>query len=1442
MATYTSGSISSNSVSGSYLKFSWSRTNSGTNATINWTVTLYATQDGSYTSSGFNMSISGYNGGSVSTSSIWVQALTVVAASGATNSVSTSGSFTVYRNNSGNGGFKVSGSTSIIGSTVSFSDFWAIDQKVNYTACTAPNEISATPSIVTPSGEITVTWKGAQAGTNNAINGYTIYYRVGAEPTTSTYTGTKSASSSPASFSLSSAERGKIVYIKIVTKGSVSGYNSSISSVKASVVVNSLPGAPTVSGSSGTVAPGASLRWTVTAGSDSNSGQPLSLYYSIGSGTKNKFTSPLSLTASSTRSNSTTYNFYTYDGLEYSSATSKTITINASKPAAPTVTGSSGTVVPKASLNWTVTGTGTLYYNTSNSTSSATSFTSPKKATASSTRGSSTTYYFWAYDGVEFSNAATKVITIATLPAAPTLKNGSTALTSGGSTVISSGGSFSITATGTSVNYNSSTTTPSPGATSSTTMTIATSATSGSAYTYYFWSFNSLGEASDKVSFTVKKNKVPNTPTISIKSGIKTISGNNYFPDAGGSISLNITSGANTNYNNNTYIYYTTATTIPSTSLSKIAISGAETKTITTTLPNTTTTATYRAWVYDGLEFSSNTALTLKKLSAPTTITWGTMTINTSYALGSNYKGTNGKYAWYITACQAKHNAQVPANVTYQLAMLQTNGCTEATTAITSNLVSIKSFNAVNSNTFTTSFAYNVYNAIAEKNWNTSLSNKNVGWRIKATVDDGVNPAISTFYSISGEASKYFTVSSAPTITTSNDIFNKDWTSNVNAATISGTTLYFYQNLYVSYYKDAAMTGTPEATLKIGNTTYTPIVTINSEGTTYSSKQQIKIAFTNAISLSSNTTATLTLKLKHATAANAYKNCTISGTLKRVRDLPSISAITLPVSTYKPYEPTTGTNYSIKITNTFPNVTTSASLKSEFFIPYAVSTVNGAGFNFQIANSSGTTAQLATVTTSGTPFSDSKWQFQVPAATLFSWSNNVGSGKLWTSSQLYGNQTYKIRPIVKDYFGRIITGSYSGNGTFNFDYTPKVTFKILGNTYGTGTSESNLTTFSAYPTTGTNLKLHPDQRIKLVFSMNYKSAYPVGGISIPIKINNTLVGTFTNSTALAGETTGVTTSMKSVTFASTPSYVVGALGTGMTKTSIYCKGNFNTTSTTAYSADPLAFNSAGTTNTDIKYYYKSQPWYTPTININSVNIFSKEGTNQITLKYTMATWPTKDEITFVDTVGSSQLYLVTSVSNNPSIVNVRDYHVVLTGTSNRNFSDVQDIIARPTYIASHAYSTTFTIGTALTTNKLKTIQNLTLGGVMHATGGWYLQSRSQWFKSNTVYGRLQTPSMAFRQDNVGFFVNDDDYLGTSTTTALGTATKYHPSIGRETKGVIFVKANTNATAVVIQNVDDTSSFIYDILNGEMTLYTSASTGSSTWTQTHSINFKDGIFK
>lgn len=241
-----------------------------------------------------------------------------------------------------------------------------------YTACGAPTSVSIDQSIIAPSGTFTVRWKGASNGTNNNVSGYRVYYTItsgGTAPTTSTTTYTDSTSTTTGNteitlnITVSSATRGYKIVAGVVAKGQSSLGTSYWSGIKTggSCIINTLPNAPTINKTSVIINSGSTVSATVTAGATNDSGQTASIKYAT-STSGNKFDTTSSFSVSNV-TNNTTYYFWTYDGLEYSSTyVTLSVTINSGAPAlgTPTITAttatsanlSSGTYVPRMTLRF----------------------------------------------------------------------------------------------------------------------------------------------------------------------------------------------------------------------------------------------------------------------------------------------------------------------------------------------------------------------------------------------------------------------------------------------------------------------------------------------------------------------------------------------------------------------------------------------------------------------------------------------------------------------------------------------------------------------------------------------------------------------------------------------------------------------------------------------------------------------------------------------------------------------------------------------------------------------------------------------------------------------------------------------------------------------------------------------------------------------------------
>lgn len=208
--------------------------------------------------------------------------------------------------------------------TITITGTPTITYRESYSSCTAPTSVTASAAIQKPGGTVAISWSGASGGTNNAIVGYTVQYAVGGSSITSV-----DVTSSPYNFTIpSNVSRSAAYYFKVLTRGAAgSDWYSGLSSAQATVKVNYLPNAPAVSASPTRIKSTGSttVTFTVTAGATNNTGQTASLYYATSAtGTKEPFTSPLKKDLSAT----TTYYFWTFDGLEFSSAASATITKN----------------------------------------------------------------------------------------------------------------------------------------------------------------------------------------------------------------------------------------------------------------------------------------------------------------------------------------------------------------------------------------------------------------------------------------------------------------------------------------------------------------------------------------------------------------------------------------------------------------------------------------------------------------------------------------------------------------------------------------------------------------------------------------------------------------------------------------------------------------------------------------------------------------------------------------------------------------------------------------------------------------------------------------------------------------------------------------------------------------------------------------------------------
>lgn len=207
----------------------------------------------------------------------------------------------------------------------------------NQTSPTSPVITEEKQTIIKQNSSIIVNWTGGEDGVNVSISKYSLQLRLNSASGTQIYANSN-VSKDLNSLTISwdslteKPSRGSKIYATIQAIGSVNGYNGAVNSNQVAVI-NSLPSAPSVTQSSTSLGVSTSIIFNITVGTDKDSSQTLSTYFSLdGGSTKKKITTTsLEITSSTTEgggvnSGTNTILFYTYDGLEYSSPTSKTFT------------------------------------------------------------------------------------------------------------------------------------------------------------------------------------------------------------------------------------------------------------------------------------------------------------------------------------------------------------------------------------------------------------------------------------------------------------------------------------------------------------------------------------------------------------------------------------------------------------------------------------------------------------------------------------------------------------------------------------------------------------------------------------------------------------------------------------------------------------------------------------------------------------------------------------------------------------------------------------------------------------------------------------------------------------------------------------------------------------------------------------------------------------
>lgn len=115
----------------------------------------------------------------------------------------------------------------------------------NITACTPPTTLLPTSSVI--EGNIVLSWSGQAAGDNNPITGYTVKWIKSANGTSWTSPTVEDVAAATYTIPSASLSRGDYVRYAVMTKGTISGYDSAYTAyTDATIRENQLPVAPTI--------------------------------------------------------------------------------------------------------------------------------------------------------------------------------------------------------------------------------------------------------------------------------------------------------------------------------------------------------------------------------------------------------------------------------------------------------------------------------------------------------------------------------------------------------------------------------------------------------------------------------------------------------------------------------------------------------------------------------------------------------------------------------------------------------------------------------------------------------------------------------------------------------------------------------------------------------------------------------------------------------------------------------------------------------------------------------------------------------------------------------------------------------------------------------------------------------------------------------------------
>ncbi len=239
-----------------------------------------------------------------------------------------------------------------------------LNYNLNYTACGAPTAVSVSATNVAPGASITLSWSGATSGTGNAVTGYQIYRSDnGGAYTLLTSVSTTAGSGSVAVTAPSAS--GASYYYKVLTVGTVGGYNSGQSSATATLTCSysatTAPGTVTIGGDISAYALSGSSVTLAWSGAAAGTNNPITGYFVYRDGafytsvSASATSGSWSVPAHTTAGSSYSYTVRTMGSYADSALSAARVLYTYSAPTAPTTLGLNPAIANvggSATLSW----------------------------------------------------------------------------------------------------------------------------------------------------------------------------------------------------------------------------------------------------------------------------------------------------------------------------------------------------------------------------------------------------------------------------------------------------------------------------------------------------------------------------------------------------------------------------------------------------------------------------------------------------------------------------------------------------------------------------------------------------------------------------------------------------------------------------------------------------------------------------------------------------------------------------------------------------------------------------------------------------------------------------------------------------------------------------------------------------------------------------------